>query len=105
MSSSPVSRLRADGLDTVLPAAHDVDVRVDPDAGLRVVVIEIERVRLRLLEEVDDLAILVRALVGTTRRSPDGEAAGGVTGTRKPAASGRLDHVVRAHTRLADGEP
>ena len=61
-NTSPVSRIFADGSDTVLPCAHDVDVAIDAFAGLGVVVIQAERVRLRALEEVDDLAILERAL-------------------------------------------
>ena len=42
--------------------ADDVGVAVDARARLGVVVVELERVRLGLLQEVDDVAILVRAL-------------------------------------------
>src|SRR5688500_10244609 len=41
---------------------HDVDVPVHPFARLREVVVEVEGVRVGIAEEVDDLAVLVRAL-------------------------------------------
>src|SRR5207245_2954198 len=44
------------------PLADDVDVLVRSLPELRVVVVEVEGVGLGLLEEIDDVAVLVRAL-------------------------------------------
>ena len=62
-STSPVSRILPDVFDTVLPVAHDVEILVGAFTRLGVVVVQAERVRLRLLQEVDDVAILVRAFL------------------------------------------
>ncbi len=59
-----MSILRADGLEAALPA-HHVDVTLRAGAFLGVVVIEVERVRLWLLEIIDDVARLRRALIDT----------------------------------------
>ena len=70
--------MRAEGFDARLALAHDVHVLVHALAGLRVVVVQVEGVRLRLLQEVDDVAVLLRALdepVSAARpaRRPAGE--------------------------------
>ena len=61
-STSPVSRILPDVFDTVLPVRTTLRYLSVAFARLGVVVIQAERVRRRLLQEVDDVAILVRAL-------------------------------------------
>src|SRR5262249_28100107 len=50
------------GLRGAASLAHDVQVLVRPLTRLGVVVVQVERMRLGLLQEVNDVGILVRAL-------------------------------------------
>src|ERR1043166_1129516 len=54
----PCSRIRDRAAD-----ANDVEIGARPRLRLGVVVIEVERVCLRLLQEIDDLPVLMRTLV------------------------------------------